>query len=462
MGLLIKNGTVVTALDAAKADVYCDNGTVTAVGFDLGAMKKKGDREIDASGKLVLPGAIDAHTHMELPFMGDVSKDDFEQGTIGGVAGGTTSIIDFVIPTKGQSLLEALGKWREKASKAVSDYAFHMAVVDWNDTIKKEIPVVAAEHGITSFKMFMAYKGAIGIDDEQLFNIMLSVRDAGGIVTGHCVNGDVLVVLAKKFAEEGKLAPIWHVRAQPGESEGEACHRAISLATIAGIPLYIVHNSCDEAVSEVKRARAQGRLVYGETCTQYFLLDESLCERPDGANFILSPPLRTKRDQESLWQALRDGYIQTIATDHCPFDTKQKALGKDDFRKIPNGLGGVEERLALIYSEGVRKGRITLQKWVDACCTAPAKIFGMYPRKGAITPGGDADIVIFDPSAQWTISAKTHHSRSDHSPFEGWKVQGKVETTVVRGRVLYENGKFQGKRGEGQFIRRPKFERVDY
>jgi dihydropyrimidinase len=463
MGILIKNGTVVSALDTTKADVYCDNGTVTAVGIDLSSMKKKGDREIDASGKLVVPGGIDAHTHMELPFMGEVSKDDFEQGTIAGVAGGTTSIIDFVIPKKGQSLLEGLGQWREKAAKAVADYAFHMAVVDWNPTIKKEIPVVAAEHGITSFKMFMAYKGAIGIDDEQLFNIMLSVRDAGGIITGHCVNGDVLVVLAQKFLAEGKTGPIWHVRTQPAEAEGEACHRAISLATIAGLPLYIVHNSCDEAVREIQCARAKGRLVYGETCTQYFLLDESLCENEDtGREFILSPPLRTKKDQESLWQALRDGYIQTIATDHCPFDTRQKALGKGNFTKIPNGLGGVEERLALMYSEGVRKGRITLQKWVDSCCTAPAKIFGMYPRKGAIAPGGDADIVVFDPSAEWTISAKTHHSKSDHSPFEGWKCTGKVETTIVRGRVAFENGNFVGKRGDGQFIRRPKFERVDY
>ncbi|MBI3722975.1 dihydropyrimidinase [bacterium] len=461
MGILVKGGTVVTALDSARADVYCDNGTVTAVGIDLSSMKRKGDREIDASGKLVLPGAIDAHTHMELPFMGEVSKDDFEQGTIAGTAGGTTTIIDFVIPTKGQSLLEGLAKWKEKAQKAVSDYAFHMAVVDWSDKIKAEIPVVAKEHGITSFKMFMAYKGAIGIDDEQLFNIMLSVRDAGGIVTGHCVNGDVLVVLAKKFLAEGKGGPIWHVRAQPPEAEGEACHRAISLATIAGVPLYIVHNSCDSSVEQLKLARAKGLHVYGETCTQYFLLDESLCEPdPAGVNYILSPPLRTKPDQESLWAALRDGYIQTVATDHCPFDTKQKLLGKGNFTKIPNGLGGVEERLALMYSYGVKKGRITAQKWVDCCCTAPARIFGLYPRKGAIAPGGDADLVIFDPSVEWSISAKTHLSRSDHSPFEGWRVQGKVETSIVRGRVLYEKGKFQGSKGDGQFLRRPRFERV--
>jgi dihydropyrimidinase len=461
MGILVKGGTVVTAVDSARADVYCENGTVTAIGSNLSALKQRGDRELDASGKLVIPGAIDAHTHMELPFMGTFSRDDFEEGTIAGVAGGTTTIIDFAIPVKGQPLLEALGKWREKASKAVSDYAFHMAVVDWNDKIKAEIPIVANEHGINSFKIFTAYKGAIGIDDEQLFNIMLAVREAGGIVTSHCVNGDVLVVLAKKFLAEGKTGPIWHVRAQPAESEGEATHRAISLATIAGVPIYIVHNSCDAAVQEIHTAKAKGRTVYGETCTQYLLLDESLCEPdPAGANYILSPPLRTKADQTSLWQALRDGYIQTIATDHCPFDVEQKLKGKGDFTKIPNGLGGVEERLPLIYSEGVRKGRITAQKWIDACCTQPAKIFGLYPRKGGITVGGDADIVIFDPTAEWTISKKTHHSKADHSPFEGWKCTGKVETSIVRGRILFDKGKFVGKRGEGEYLRRPKFERV--
>jgi dihydropyrimidinase len=398
---------------------------------------------------------------MELPFMGTQSRDDFEQGTVAGVAGGTTTIIDFAIPSKGQPLLEALAQWHEKAHKAVSDYAFHMAVVDWSDRVKAEIPVVAREHGINSFKVFTAYKGAIGIDDEQLFNIMLTVREAGGIVTGHCVNGDVLVVLAKKFLAEGKTGPIWHVRAQPPESEGEACHRAISLATIAGVPLYVVHNSCNEAVAELHRARAAGKLVYGETCTQYLLLDESLCEPdPTGANFVLSPPLRTKADQASLWQALRDGYVQTIATDHCPFDTQQKLAGRGDFTRIPNGLGGVEERLALVYSEGVHKGRITAEKWVETCCTNPARIFGLYPRKGGIVPGGDADLVIFDPRAEWTISSARHFSRCDHSPFEGWNVTGRVETTLVRGRVAFEKGQFTGRRGDGQYLRRPAFERV--
>jgi dihydropyrimidinase len=461
MGVLIKNGTVVTALDAVKADVYCENGTVTAVGHDLSRLKQKNDRELDASGKLVLPGGIDAHTHMELPFMGSFSRDDFEEGTIAGVAGGTTTIIDFAIPVKGQPLMEALGKWHEKAGKSVSDYAFHMAVTDWSDKIKAEIPSVIAD-GINSFKIFTAYKGAIGIDDEQLFNIMLSVRDAGGIITSHCVNGDVIVVLAKKFLAEGKTQAIWHVRTQPTESEGEAVHRAVSLASIAGVPLYVVHNSCDDAVDQIKRAKGKGKHVYGETCTQYLLLDESLCEREDGPNFVLSPPLRTKSDQESLWSALRDGYIQTIATDHCPFDVKQKNAGKNDFTKIPNGLGGVEERLALVYSEGVRKGRISLQKWVDSCCTQPAKIFGLYPRKGAITPGGDADIVIFDPTAEWTMSAKNQWSKADHSPFEGWKVTGRVETTLVRGRVAFEKNQFLGKRGDGQYLRRGKFERCDH
>jgi dihydropyrimidinase len=466
MGLLIKNGTVVTSESEFVADVYVDeDGIIRDIGTGLEKVRLTGkdrDRVIDASGQYVFPGGIDAHTHMELPFMGTVSADNFETGTIAGCCGGTTGIIDFVIPQKKQSNLDALAQWDEKArGRAVSDYAFHMAIVDWNEKTAAEM-AECVRRGITSFKTFTAYKGALMLDDEQLFRVMLAARELDSIVTIHAVNGDVLSTLAERFVKEGKTSPAYHPRCQPPEAEGEATFRAIQLSRIAGIPLYVVHVTCDDALSQIHRANGEGTEVYAETCIQYLLLDDSLYERPDfeGAKYVLSPPLRKKEDQRALWDGIRLGYVHTLATDHCPFHFEtQKTMGRNDFRKIPNGLPGIEERIALLYTFGVLEKKIRMSKLVDVCSTRPAKIFNMYPRKGAIAIGSDADLVIWDPSYEGRWSAKTHKSKVDYSCYEGWKRRGRPSHVFVRGRLVVKDGEFVGERGFGRFVERPRYSR---
>ncbi len=461
MGLLIKNGTVVTAEGEFGADIYVDDdGIIRDIGTNLERVRLTGpekDRIVDASGQYVFPGGIDAHTHMELPFMGTVSADNFETGTIAGCCGGTTGIVDFVIPAKKQRLLDALAQWDEKArGKAVSDYAFHMAVTDWMNETADEM-AECVRRGITSFKTFTAYKGALMLDDEQLFRVMLRARELRSIVTVHAVNGDVLATLAERFAREGKLSPAYHPKCQPPEAEGEATHRAIQLARIAGIPLYVVHVTCDDALSHIHRANGEGVEVYAETCIQYLLLDESLYELPDfeGAKYVLSPPLRAKRHQDALWKGIQRGHVHTLATDHCPFHfATQKTMGKSDFRKIPNGLPGIEERIALLYTYGVLEGKITMSQLVDVCSTRPAKIFNMYPRKGAIAVGAEADLVVWDPTYEGTWSAKTHKSKVDYSCYEGWRRRGRPSHVFVRGRLVVRDGEFVGERGFGRFIER--------
>ncbi|HVK66942.1 MAG TPA: dihydropyrimidinase [Polyangium sp.] len=456
MGILIKNGEIVTASDKFVGDVYCDGDKIVAVGSGL-VKQGADDVVIDASGQLVFPGGIDAHVHMELPFMGTESSDDFETGTAAGVAGGTTSIIDFVIPARGQHLLDGLAMWKEKAKKAVADYAFHMAVTWWGDRTKSEMEQCVREEGIPSFKTFMAYRGAIGVDDVELIQVMQTAKDLGALVTVHAEHGDVVVALQKKLVAEGKLDPKYHALSRPSPVEGEATNRAIMMARMIGEPIYIVHLTCREALDAVTDARRRGQLVFAETCPQYLILDDSVYDKPDfeGAAYVMSPPIRPKGHQEALWAGIASGLIQVVATDHCPFNqVGQKDMGRDNFTKIPNGAAGIENRLGLLWTYGVLGGHIDVNRFVDLFSTQPAKIFGLYPRKGAIVPGADADLVVFDPKGSSVISAKTHHHRCDRNIFEGFEVKGKVSHTIVHGRVQYKDGKLDVVRGAGRYLPR--------
>ncbi|HSN97282.1 MAG TPA: dihydropyrimidinase [Candidatus Nanopelagicales bacterium] len=456
MGILIKNGEIITASDRFVGDVYCEGGTIAAVGPAL-EKRHADDRVIDASGQIILPGGVDAHVHMELPFMGTESSDDFETGTAAGVAGGTTSIIDFVIPARGQHLLDGLSMWREKAEKAVSDYALHMAVTWFSDRTLSEMETCVREHGITSFKTFMAYRGAIGIEDPELIQVMETSARLGSLVTVHAEHGDAVVALQQRYLREGKTAPKYHAMSRPSPVEGEATARAIMLARLMGNPVYIVHVTCKEAVDAIVEARTRGQVVMAETCPQYLLLNDSVYDKPDfeGAAYVMSPPIRPKGHQDVLWAALAAGHIQTMATDHCPFNqVGQKDMGKDSFAKIPNGAAGIENRLGLLWTYGVVEGRIDVHRFVDLFATQPAKIFGLYPKKGAIVPGADADVVVFDPTVSDVISAKTHHHRCDRSIFEGFTVKGKPTHVIVNGRVQFQDGKLDVQRGAGRYLPR--------
>jgi dihydropyrimidinase len=454
--LLIKNGEIITATDRYFSDIYIEDGVIKNLGANL--EKPKADtRVIDAKGHYIFPGAIDAHVHMELPFMGEVSADDFETGTAAGVAGGTTTIIDFVIPGRNQPLLDGLKTWKEKAQKSVSDYAFHMAVTWYNDKVAKEMEHCVRHEGITSFKTFMAYRGAIGVDDTEMIGVMETAKKLNALVTAHCENGEMVVALQNKLYGEGKIEPKYHAQSRPAPLEGEATGRAIMLARMTGVPLYVVHVTAKEAVEEIDRARARGQLVFGETCPQYLLLDDSVYDRPnfEGAAFVMSPPIRPLGHQEPLWAALKSGIIQTVATDHCPFHQHgQKEMGLKDFRKIPNGAAGIQNRLALMYTYGVLEGKIDIHQFVEVNCTRPAKIFGMYPRKGAIMVGSDADIVIWDPNKENVISAKTHLHKCDRNIFEGYKTKGAPTWVVANGKVQYDNGILNVVRGAGRYIPR--------
>ncbi|MCY1054969.1 dihydropyrimidinase [Nannocystis sp. SCPEA4] len=454
-GIVIRNGQVVTALDQYVADIYCDGGKIVAIGERLDV--PAGTEVVDASGQYVFPGGIDAHTHMELPFMGTVSSDDFFTGTAAGVAGGTTTIIDFIIPSRNQSLIEARDFWMNNAKKACADYGFHMAVTWYGEQVEQEMRRVHREDGISSFKVFMAYTGAIGVDDDEMIGVIDTAADLGALVTAHCEHGLAVQALQRKLVAQGKTAPRYHAESRPSWVEGEATNRAIMLAKCSGQPIYIVHLTCKESLDAVVRARQEGQLVYVETCPQYLLLDDSVYDKPDfeGAAYVMSPPIRPRGHQDALWHALSCGLIHHVATDHCPFrQHDQKVMGLHDFTRIPNGAAGIENRMALMYTYGVAAGRLTLQQLVDVCCTQPAKIFGLYPRKGAIRVGSDADLFVYDPAARSTISASTHRQRVDRNIFEGFEIRGAVTSTVVAGKLAFTNGDLRVERGAGRYLHR--------
>jgi len=459
MKVLIRQGEVVTATDRYVADIYIEDGKIQAIGSNLKALYSV-DQEIDAGGLYVFPGGIDAHTHMDMPFMGTRSNDDFETGTLAGLVGGTTSIIDFAIQTQGETMHDAFNQWMERAAgKAVGDYSFHMAVTDFNE---KTLPEVAqlVEKGVTSFKTFTAYKGALMLDDRMLFGLMKEVNRLGGMVTVHAENGDMIDNLVQQAVKDGNVDPRYHYLTRPPVAEAEAGSRVMDLSHESGCPLYIVHTTCEEAMERVKRNYLRSQRVYVETCTQYLLLDDSLYEKEgfEGSKWVMSPPLRKKKDQDILWHDLAAGHIHTVATDHCPFNFNgQKDMGKECFTKIPNGMPGIQHRVELLFSEGVVKNRLSLNRFVDVMSATPAKIFGLFPRKGTIAVGTDADIVLFDPKAQHEISAKTHKHRVDYSAFEGWPVTGKVNTVLKDGRVVYSQGKVDVEQGQGQFMKRKPF-----
>ena len=457
MSVLIKNGRIVTAADDYRADVFIKDSTVTVIGANL---VMDADRVIDAAGKLVIPGGLDPHTHLELPFGGTITSDTFETGTRAAAHGGTTCIIDFAVQFKGQSTLEALDVWHAKAAgKTAIDYSFHMILTDMPDHRVPEMRRLADE-GITSYKLFMAYPGAMLADDGTIFRAMRKAGEDGTLVCMHAENGIVMDELIKIAVAEGHLAPKYHAVTRPTRLEAEGVHRALAIAEVARSPVYIVHLSCFDALKELRDAQVRGVMAHAETCPQYLLLDVSAYDQPgfDGAKYVLTPPLREKWNQDELWRALRGNDLHCISTDHCPFCLKeQKELGRDDFSKIPNGGPGIENRMSLIYHHGVSAGRISLNRFVELTSTAPAKIFGLFPRKGTVAVGSDADIVIFDPEQEETISyynSRTHHMNIDYSAFEGFKVKGYTETVLSRGKVVIDKGEYVGRAGDGMFMKR--------
>ncbi|WNF08109.1 dihydropyrimidinase [Brevibacillus borstelensis] len=455
----IRGGTVVTAADTYQADVLIEGERVVAIGHQLSVDSAE---EIDATGCYVIPGGIDPHTHLDMPFGGTVTADDFFTGTRAAAFGGTTSIVDFCLTKKGESLKSAIATWHEKArGKAVIDYGFHLMIAEANDQVLEELESVISSEGITSLKVFMAYKNVFQADDETLFKTLVKAKELGALVQVHAENGDVLDYLTKKALAEGNTDPIYHAYTRPPEAEGEATGRAIALTALAGSQLYVVHVSCASAVQRIAEAREKGWNVYGETCPQYLALDVSIMDQPDfeGAKYVWSPPLREKWNQEVLWSALKNGILQTVGSDHCPFNFRgQKELGRGDFTKIPNGGPLIEDRLTILYSEGVRQGRISLNQFVDISSTKAAKLFGMFPRKGTIAVGSDADIVIFDPHVKRTLSVETHHMNVDYNPFEGMEVYGEVVSVLSRGSFVVRDKQFVGQAGSGQYIKRTTFE----
>jgi dihydropyrimidinase len=452
--LLIRNGIVITATDLYEGDVFVDGDKIAAIGSSL---QMNADRVIDAKRKYVVPGGIDVHTHLDMPFGGTTSADDFESGTIAAAHGGTTSIVDFAIQYKGQTLHHAWETWMKKADgKAAIDYGFHMIITDLSDQVEEEMDALVRQ-GVTSFKLFMAYPGVFMLDDASIFRALLRTGRNGGTICMHAENGGVIDVLVKKALAEGKTAPKYHALTRPARAEGEATHRAIALAEMADVPIYIVHLSASEALEMVTEARDRGLPAFAETCPQYLFLSYDNYEEPgfNGAKYVMSPPLRPKEMQERLWRGLAFNDLQAISTDHCPFCMKeQKTLGRNDFSKIPNGAPGIETRMSLVYDGGVRTGRISLNRFVELTSTSPAKIFGLFPRKGTIAPGSDADIVIFDPEKKVRLSQKTLHMKVDYNPYEGREVVGVSDTVISRGRVIIDSGKFVGRPGSGSFIKR--------
>ena len=459
MKKIIKNGVIVTATDTYEADIEMNDGVITQIGQNL---LSEDAEVIDAKGSYIFPGGVDPHTHLDMPFGGTVTKDDFESGTKAAAFGGTTTIIDFCLTSKGVPLKEAVNTWHEKSKdKAVIDYGFHLQIVEMTDSVLAELPVISKEEGITSFKVFMAYKNQFQADDETLYKTLIAGKELGALVMVHAENGDVIDYLVKKALAEGNTAPIFHALTRPPEVEGEATGRAATLTGLADSQLYVVHVSCAEAARKIAEARSNGINIWGETCPQYLVLDQTYLEKEnfEGAKYVWSPPLREKWNQDVLWNALKAGQLQTIGSDQCSFDfTGQKDLGKNDFSKIPNGGPLIEDRFSILYSEGVDKGRISLNQFVDMISTRAAKLFGLYPKKGTITVGADADLVFFDPNIERVISAKTHHMAVDYNPFEGMKVKGEPVSVLSRGEFVIKEKQFVGQPGTGQYIKRAKFQ----
>ena len=452
---VIKGGTLVTAEGESRADVVVDGEVVVAIGADL-----DGDEVIDASGAYVLPGGIDPHTHMELPFMGTVASEDFYTGTCAAMAGGTTTILDFVIPAPQQRVLDAYDQWRSWAEKAAGDYSFHVAITWWDDTVHADMKTLATERGVNSFKHFMAYKGAIMCDDEILVNSFSRARELGALCTVHAENGELVWKLQQEIYERGIHGPEGHPLSRPPECEGEAANRAIRIAEVLGVPLYLVHTSCIDALEAVTRAKLEGQRVFAEVLAQHLIFDDSVYRNPDwdqAAGYVMSPPFRAKEHQAALWKGLQAGILNTTATDHCCFCIDQKRAGLEDFRSIPNGTSGVEDRMSVLWHHGVRSGRLTPSEFVAATSTNAAKIFNIFPKKGTIAVGSDADIVIWDGDASRTISAKTHHQNIDFNIYEGHTVTGVAQTTLSRGRTVWAKGQITAERGSGRYINRPCF-----
>ena len=458
MSVIIKGGTVVNADQSFRADVYCDDGIIQAVGPDMDA--PLGVDVVDAGGCYVMPGGIDPHTHMQLPFMGTVASEDFFSGTTAGAVGGTTMIIDFVIPGPQEDVLETYHKWRGWAEKSATDYSFHVAITWWDDSVPDAMGTLCRDYGVNSFKHFMAYKGAIMADDEILVNSFTRARELGALCTVHAESGELVDHFQTKIFESGITGPEGHPQSRPPQVEGEAANRAIRFAQMIDVPLYVVHNSCAHSLNEIARARREGQRVFGEVLAGHLLVDDSVYRNPDfefAAAHVMSPPFRPKANQEALWRGLQSGDLQTTATDHCCFCADQKAMGKDDFRKIPNGTGGIEDRMHVLWTHGVNTGRLTMSEFVAVTSTNSAKIFNIYPRKGMIAAGSDADLAIFDPQATHTISVKTHHQNVDFNIFEGMELTGINVATVSQGKVVYKDGDVRTESGVGRYVDRPCF-----
>src|SRR4051794_5006220 len=458
MSILIKGGRIITAADDYVGDVFVEDERITLIGESL---DQPADRVIDAGGKYLLPGGVDPHTHLDMPFGGTTTIDDVESGQTAAAFGGTTTHVDFVIQPQGATFGQALDEWRSKADgKQVIDMGYHMAVTDLREGGTLEELATLPDQGVTSYKLFMAYKGALMVDDETLFKTMQVAAETGALVMVHAENGDAIDVLVKEALAAGNTDPKYHALTRPPETEGEATNRAIQLSRVAGSPLYVVHVSCKESVEPIELAREKGWNIHGETCTQYLFVDYTFLERPDfeGAKYVYTPPPRSKENQDVLWNALRTDVLSVVSTDHCAFLWDgQKTLGREDFSKIPNGGPGLENRLHMLHEFGVRGGRISLNRLVELWATNPAKLFGLYPRKGTIAVGSDADIVVFDPEKRHTITAATQHSKTDYNLYEGTTVTGSPETVLLRGKVLVDGDDLVAQPGVGQFIARARF-----
>ncbi len=459
MTTVIKGGTIVTADLTYKADVKIDGGKIIEIGPSL-----SGDTTLDAAGCYVMPGGIDPHVHLEMPFMGTYSSDDFESGTRAALSGGTTMVVDFCLPEPGQSLLDALKRWDNKATRANCDYSFHMSVTWWGEQVFNEMKAVVSHHGINTFKHFMAYKGALMVNDDEMFASFQRCAELGALPLVHAENGDVVAAMQAKLMDEGNNGPEAHAYSRPASVEGEATNRAIIIADMAGVPLYVVHTSCEQAHEAIRRARQNGMRVYGEPLIQHLTLDESEYFNKDwdhSARRVMSPPFRNKQHQDSLWAGLASGSLQVVATDHCAFTTEQKRTGVGDFRKIPNGTGGLEDRMPMLWTYGVATGRITMNEFVAVTSTNIAKILNIYPRKGAILVGADADIVVWDPKRSKTITARSQQSAIDYNVFEGKEVTGLPRYTLTRGVVAIEDGAIKTQEGHGQFVKREPYPAVN-
>jgi dihydropyrimidinase len=456
--VLIRGGTVVNAESSVPADVLCEGGLIRAVGPNLQA--PAGATVVDAGGALVMPGGIDPHTHMELPFMGTVTKDDFYTGTSAGVSGGTTMIIDFVIPDPKQRLMDAWANWRGWAEKSAADYSFHVAVTWWDETVHADMGTLVNEHGVNSFKHFMAYKNAIMADDEVLVNSFSRALELGALPTVHAENGELVFQMQRRLVAAGITGPEGHPLSRPPAVEAEAAERAIRIAEVLGTPLYIVHVSSEDSVNAIIRARSRGQRVYGEALAGHLTIDDSVYRNPDwniAAAHVMSPPFRAKHHQDALWSALAAGHLHTTATDHCAFCAEQKGMGKADFSKIPNGCAGVEDRMSVLWDAGVGGGRLTPNEFVRVTSTNAAQIFNLYPRKGAIAAGSDADLVVWDPGATKTITTATSISKVGYNVFEGRKVTGLAKVTLSQGRIVWMDGELRTQRGAGRYVNRPAF-----